>query len=195
MTDRTPRGQSPLRRRRRDRLATRPTMRSTYLGIRADDQNDRGRGVRILDVYPGSPADKAGLRKQDLITAVAGVRVRQMTDMAEILDTFAPGQGVDFDLLRGGNPAEGAGDIGRTSGGSRAAIGPARGHSTAARRNGRQSPRVADRAAPPPPQSGGSPPTDASRIERLERRIDDLERRVAELERQLAEARQKGREP
>ena len=103
----------------------------------------------VLDVYRGSPADKAGLRRQDLITAVAGVRVRQMTDMADILDYFAPGQGVDFDLLREGKPAETAGDIGRASGRNGAAIGPAGGHPTAARRNGRQAPRAADRAASP----------------------------------------------
>ena len=125
-----------------------PSHGSAYLGIRADDQKDRGRGVRVLDVNRGSPADKAGLRRQDLITAVAGVRVRQMTDMADILDTFVPGQGVDFDLLREGGSERAAGDIGRTSGRGRAAVGPARGHSAAARRSGCQSARTAGRAAP-----------------------------------------------
>lgn len=30
-----------------------------YLGLVADDQTDRGRGVRIVEVYRGSPAEKA----------------------------------------------------------------------------------------------------------------------------------------
>ena len=68
----------------------------------ADDQKDRGRGVRVVEVYRGGPADKAGIRKQDLITAIGGIRVRQMTDMADMLNTFMPGQGVDFELLRDG---------------------------------------------------------------------------------------------
>ena len=143
-------------------------------------------------MYRGSPADKAGLRRQDLITAVAGVRVRQMTDMADILDNFAPGQGVDFDLLRGGKPEK----LRLTLGERQAAAGPPAsapeviplppGETPA----GPPEPQVGP--ALPPPQSGGPSLTETSRIERLERRIDQLERRVAELERQLAEARQKG---
>ena len=50
-----------------------------YLGVLADDKDDRGRGVRVLKVVPGGPADQAGLKPQDLITRLGGVPVRQMT--------------------------------------------------------------------------------------------------------------------
>ena len=164
-----------------------PPHAAPYLGIRADDQKDRGRGVRVLDVYRGSPADTAGLRRQDLITAIAGVRVRQMTDMSDILDNFAPGQAVDFNLLREGKP-----ERARVTLGERQA---AAGQPTAPPEVIPLPPGETAAGPPSPPQPGISPATDASRIERLERRVDQLERRVAELERQLAEARKTGQKP
>jgi len=164
-----------------------PPHAAPYLGIRADDQKDRGRGVRVLDVYRGSPADKAGLRPQDLLTAIAGVRVRQITDMSDILDNFAPGQAVDFDLLHEGKPER----VRVTLGERQAAAGQPMAPPEVI-----PLPPGETAAGPPsPPQPGISSSTDASRIERLERRIDQLERRVAELERQLAEARKMGRKP
>jgi hypothetical protein len=164
-----------------------PPHAAPYLGIRADDQKDRGRGVRLLDVYRGSPADKAGLHRQDLITAIAGVRVRQMTDLSDILDNFAPGQAVDFDLLREGKP-----ERARVTLGERQA---AAGQPTAPPEVIPLPPGETAAGPPAPPPPGTSSATDASRIDRLERRVEELERRVAELERQLAAARKVGRTP
>jgi hypothetical protein len=73
-----------------------------YLGLVADDQNDRGRGVRVLAIHPGGPAEKAGIRNQDLITAMTGTRIRQMSDLSDILETFTPGQTISVDLIRDG---------------------------------------------------------------------------------------------
>ncbi len=72
-----------------------------YLGVVADDQKDRGRGVRVLDLRPGGPAEKAGILRNDLINGIAGIRVRQMTDMADIMILFSPGDILTFDVLRG----------------------------------------------------------------------------------------------
>jgi hypothetical protein len=163
---------------------------ATDLGVVADDQKDRGRGVRILDVRRGSPAEKAGLRQQDLIVAIAGTRVRQMTDMDDIVDSFAPGQSVDFELLRGADRAK----VRVTLGQRQAAVGQPSGPPEIIPPPPAESPPVRpEPAAGPsllPPPSVPSP-AEASRLERLERRIEQLERRVAELERQLAEARKK----
>ncbi len=161
----------------------------------ADDREDRGRGVRVVEVYRGGPADKAGIRKQDLITAVGGVRVRQMTDMTDMLDTFMPGQGVDFELLRDGRLVKLRATMaerplaGERPGGPPEAI-----------------PLPPGEAIPQPPEPGlgrevvppgpvAPPPSESARIEQLQRRVEDLERRVAELERQLAAARQKDQKP
>lgn len=75
-----------------------------YLGLMADDQQDRGRGVRVLDVYAEGPAAKGGLKKRDLITGISGVRTRQMSDMADVLNLYAPGESVEFDVLRDDKP-------------------------------------------------------------------------------------------
>jgi hypothetical protein len=157
-----------------------------YLGLVADDQNDRGRGVRILDVRRGSPAEKAGLRRRDLITAVAGVRVRQMSDMSEILDTFGPGQGLDFDVLRDGQPQKVKVVLGqRLAGADQRPELP----ETVPLPPGQAIPK------PPEPQPAGpqlEPPKiidprrpEAARIEQLERRMDELERRIGGLEQAL----------
>jgi hypothetical protein len=164
---------------------------SAYLGVVADDQQDRGRGVRILDVHRNSPADKAGLRRQDLITAIAGLRVRQMTDMADILDTFAPDQNVDFELLRGENRAK----VRVTLGQRQAATGRPSSPPEIIPLPPAESPPLAPESQTgpslPQPPSSASPPGEASHLERLERRIEQLERRVEQLERQLVEARKK----
>ncbi len=74
-----------------------------YLGAVVDDREDRGRGVRVLDVRPGGPADLAGLHVGDLVTGVAGVRVRQTEDLADIMAVFPEGSRVALDVLREGN--------------------------------------------------------------------------------------------
>lgn len=54
------------------------------LGIRAQDTDD-GDGVKVLDVDPGSAADKAGLRKGDLILEFDGEDVDSAEELAEIV--------------------------------------------------------------------------------------------------------------
>lgn len=75
-----------------------------YLGALADDRDDRGRGVRILRLTPSGPAERAGLRAGDLITGVGGVRVREMTDFAAILDQVPAGLLLTFEVLRPTGP-------------------------------------------------------------------------------------------
>ncbi len=75
-----------------------------YLGLLADDSHDRGRGVRVLEVRADGPAAKGGLKKQDLITSVAGVRTRQMSEMSDVLNLYAAGEVVEFEVLRDNKP-------------------------------------------------------------------------------------------
>jgi hypothetical protein len=71
-----------------------------YLGVVSDDKNDRGRGVRVTEVRQNSPAAAADIKVNDLITAVAGVRIRQMADLKDVLDLYPAGSKIDIDLLR-----------------------------------------------------------------------------------------------
>jgi hypothetical protein len=87
-----------------------------YLGLVADDQKDRGRGVRVLDVAADGPAAKGGLKKQDLITAIAGVRTRQMTEMSDMLNRCSAGDSIEIDVLRDNKPQKLEVTLGRRPG-------------------------------------------------------------------------------
>lgn len=52
--------------------------RSQHLGIRIEDMDDSA-GVKILNIEEDSPADKAGLKKDDVITEVDGEAVRDVS--------------------------------------------------------------------------------------------------------------------
>jgi len=52
------------------------------LGLRAQDTED-GKGVKVLDVDDDSPADKAGIEEDDIITAVEGKPVNSADELAE----------------------------------------------------------------------------------------------------------------
>ncbi len=75
---------------------------SGYLGVIADDRQDVGAGVRILDLLPGGPADKAGLRSGDLVVGIADQAVRSMDDFAKRMTGAAPGTKLKFSVQREG---------------------------------------------------------------------------------------------
>ena len=71
-----------------------------YLGVVADDRQDIGKGVRIMEVLRGSPAERSGLKADDLVTGVAGKPVRSMEDFARILGPAPAGSQVQFEIKR-----------------------------------------------------------------------------------------------
>jgi outer membrane protein assembly factor BamB/tetratricopeptide (TPR) repeat protein len=62
---------------------------------------DAPQGVAVLFVKPGSPAEKAGLRKDDVILAVDG-RPLKGTTLGDVLAGLAPGTALDLVGRRGG---------------------------------------------------------------------------------------------
>ncbi len=165
-----------------------------YLGIVADDTKDRGQGVRILEVRPGSPADKAGLEPDDLIVGLAEMRLTRMSDMAAILQQVPVGGRVTFEVLRDGNkqrieavlsapppsspqlppPPESSAPVARPPGGAGAAL---------------PGELPVPGAGPPqsdeddgPARSNPEKAPAGARVEELERRVAELERRIADLE-------------
>ena len=75
-----------------------------YLGVIADDRQEQGAGVRLLEVVPNTPAAKDGLQRGDLITAVNGQAVRSMEQMAGVLQKIPAGGKAEFFVDRGGQP-------------------------------------------------------------------------------------------
>lgn len=157
-----------------------------YLGVVADDREDLGRGVQVLEVLPGGPADTAGLRPQDLIIGLEGVEVSGMSDVSAILQKTPVGGKLTFEILRGDKQQ---------------AI-----QVTLGRRPPPEQRRFKQLPAPPGAEAGAAidkppeqreavpapvpPPAPAkdltARIELLERRVRELEQRIARLEGMLA---------
>jgi len=64
------------------------------------------RGVIVVEVESGGPADRAGLRREDVITALDSTEVEGSGDLLGALRDYRPGDTVTLTVLRGG----GAGD-------------------------------------------------------------------------------------
>ena len=58
-------------------------------------------GALVIDVSSGGPADKAGIKAGDIITAFDGGKVTSVTDLLAALRKKDPGQQVDVTLQRG----------------------------------------------------------------------------------------------
>ncbi len=70
-----------------------------FLGIRTDVEEG---ALRVTSVIPSGPADRAGIRTGDLITALSGTSVVTPTELHERLDTLTGGEMAVVRLLRDG---------------------------------------------------------------------------------------------
>ena len=64
------------------------------------------RGSAGPAVIPDSPADEAGLREGDIITAIDGVRIDTTQGLDELLTQYGPGDELTLDVLRDGETLE-----------------------------------------------------------------------------------------
>jgi len=62
-----------------------------------------GKGMKIGAVSPGSPAAKAGLKKDDVIIRVGETAVSNLREYSDALKTFKPGDTVPFVYVRNGS--------------------------------------------------------------------------------------------
>jgi serine protease Do len=85
-------------------------VRRAYVGIaggsrplppRSSARLGRNTAIEVVEVVSGSPADRAGLRPEDLIVAVDGVAIEDVTDLQRLMDAERIGRSVAFDLIRG----------------------------------------------------------------------------------------------
>ncbi len=63
---------------------------------------DRPVGVIITEVYEGGPADRAGLRRGDLVTEIDGREVFDERGLKFLAATLSPGEAATLRVLRGG---------------------------------------------------------------------------------------------
>jgi serine protease Do len=63
----------------------------------------RTSGVLVSDVLPGSPAESAGLRMNDILLAVDGIPLNNVAAMMRVTFEYHDGQPLDLRVLRGGD--------------------------------------------------------------------------------------------
>lgn len=70
---------------------------SGYLGIQGSDSS---LGAYVHSVIPGSAAQKAGIKADDIITQFEGTTISTMSQLKELLSYYPAGEKVDFVILR-----------------------------------------------------------------------------------------------
>jgi S1-C subfamily serine protease len=64
----------------------------------------RQRGVEVVEVIPGSPAERAGVRAEDLVVAVGDDPVLGVNDLQRLLTADVIDREVELAIFRGGTP-------------------------------------------------------------------------------------------
>jgi len=73
-----------------------------YLGMVPDEELKGVKGVRVLSVKPGTPADKSGLKTDDLVTGIDGKLIANLEDMDAAMKTAVAGQKMRTSVQRSG---------------------------------------------------------------------------------------------
>jgi S1-C subfamily serine protease len=139
-------------------------VRGAYLGIQMQAVE---KGVQVMEVTADSPAAKAGLKVDDVITGVGDKATGSPEDLQRVIRETGAGKEVTLHVLRGKEKV----DVKATL--AEAPIGG---------RFGEALPRLRERIPNiemPPMLEGGR------RVQDLEKKIEALEKRIAELEKKL----------
>jgi serine protease Do len=75
-------------------------MNSAFLGV-SSKKSEKG-GATVLEVTPGSPAEKAGIKKGDVITKVNETKIESPEGLFETIHSFKAGDKVKVSFTRNG---------------------------------------------------------------------------------------------
>src|SRR3954447_6297985 len=87
-------------------------VRRAYLGIaggsrplppRVASRLGRDRAIEVVEVVSGSPAERAGVRAEDLIVGLDGAPLRDVGDLQRLMTDEAIGREPRLDIVRGGD--------------------------------------------------------------------------------------------
>ena len=76
-----------------------PKLSNAYMGAQIESAE---MGVEVLDLMKDSPADKAKLKKGDIIQKINGARTRDMDSLLDLLNYFEPNDKVELTVIRDG---------------------------------------------------------------------------------------------
>ncbi|BAV09242.1 HtrA protease/chaperone protein [Filimonas lacunae] len=75
-------------------------MHKPHLGLQVQD-TEEGKGVKVLHAAEESPAAKAGIQKEDVVTSVNGKDIQSVDDLKEQLKNVKEGDTVNIGYLHG----------------------------------------------------------------------------------------------
>ena len=90
-------------------------VRRAYLGVvggprplppRLAREVDRTHGIEVVQVVDGSPAQRAGIKPEDLLLEIAGTKLDRMEDLQRIMDGTVAGSTVSVIVHRSGRTLE-----------------------------------------------------------------------------------------
>jgi serine protease Do len=79
-----------------------PTKNKVYLGVQLEALEDKS-GVQVVEVADGSPAAKAGLELEDIITKIDGQAVTENGDIVSKVQSAKAGDKLQLTVKRGGS--------------------------------------------------------------------------------------------
>jgi S1-C subfamily serine protease len=71
-----------------------------FLGIRPGEGNPDVEGIQIAEVMKDSPAEKAGIKKEDVLVELAGVKITDFESLKEALEPHKIGEEVQLKVMR-----------------------------------------------------------------------------------------------
>jgi len=86
-----------------DQILRTGEARYPVIGAKVQTGQDNGTGAAISEVVDGTPADKSGLQKGDVVTAVNGQRVSDGIALIVAIRAHQPGETLTFTVDRGGS--------------------------------------------------------------------------------------------
>jgi putative serine protease PepD len=84
-----------------DQILRTGEARYPVIGATVDTRASADAGAKILKVNSGSPAEKAGLRPNDVVTSVAGEKVPDGIALIVAIRSHQPGDTISFTVQRG----------------------------------------------------------------------------------------------
>ena len=73
-----------------------------FLGIRPGEGNPDVEGIQIAEVMKDSPAEKAGIKKEDVLVELAGAKITDFESLKEALEPHKIGEDVTLKVMRKG---------------------------------------------------------------------------------------------